>query len=249
MAMVMLVATLLGARLWFVIEFHDVLVIDQWLDLNDGGLVMYGGVIGAVLGGVITARRHGLAIAPLTNAAAAPLCLSLIAGRLGCWLNGCCYGHVTEVPWGLPGDQAFHLTTNEQHQAIWEAQPSFSAQRSSELVGIIHPTQLYEVIVATIMLIILLRVPLLNTTRPWLRTAMLLVGYGVWRFINEGLRGDNPVAFSILSFEWSWSRLMSVMLVVVGIFLWLQQRRPPQSEPIHHEAGHKEAGHEEPTTT
>jgi phosphatidylglycerol:prolipoprotein diacylglycerol transferase len=71
------------------------------LNVTQGGLVVYGSVIGAGLGLMIFCRRHRLSPLALCDLIAPSLVLGLALGRVGCFLNGCCYGGVCELPWAV----------------------------------------------------------------------------------------------------------------------------------------------------
>jgi phosphatidylglycerol:prolipoprotein diacylglycerol transferase len=93
---------LVGARL-----FH---VVDQWsyysqrplqiLLLNEGGIAIYGAVIGGVLGGYVYARVRRLPVGLLADAAAVGLILGMGIGRIGDVING--EHHGTHLPDGTP---------------------------------------------------------------------------------------------------------------------------------------------------
>ncbi|MCA9258092.1 MAG: prolipoprotein diacylglyceryl transferase, partial [Planctomycetales bacterium] len=115
LAVWMFVGGILGARLFYVIEYWDARIrqptIDGGIDwpatlktalsYTEGGLVVYGSFLGAMAAFAIFMRRHqlpGLAIADLI---APSLLAGLAFGRIGCLLNGCCYGGPTDDPWGI----------------------------------------------------------------------------------------------------------------------------------------------------
>jgi phosphatidylglycerol:prolipoprotein diacylglycerol transferase len=99
---------IVGARLFYVVEYwHEfqgasrLETLKGLLNVTEGGLVVYGGAIGAFAAMAIYLlwyRLPALAIADLTAPA---MGLGLFFGRIGCFLNGCCYGGVTELPWGV----------------------------------------------------------------------------------------------------------------------------------------------------
>ena len=71
------------------------------LNVTQGGLVVYGSLIGALLGGLWFLRRHALPTLAVADLMAPSLVLGLALGRIGCLLNGCCYGGLCDAPWGL----------------------------------------------------------------------------------------------------------------------------------------------------
>lgn len=75
---------------------------EHLLEIREGGLSSHGGLMGFCLAPVILARRYQVHVLDLLDLFAAPLMLGLAVGRVGCMLNGCCYGRVCTLPWALP---------------------------------------------------------------------------------------------------------------------------------------------------
>ncbi len=101
--LVTLVASIFGARALYVLEHLDQFR-GAWgsvLALWQGGLTLYGGMIGGAIAGLWSARRAGLSMWSVADALAPSLALGTAFGRIGCFLNGCCYGHPTSLPWGV----------------------------------------------------------------------------------------------------------------------------------------------------
>ncbi len=110
------VAGIVGARALYVIEYWDSYRRATWaatlaeiLKVHQGGLVVFGGLIGAAVAFGIFAWRHGLPALALADVAAPALALGQAIGRIGCFLNGCCFGGVSDIPylavqfpWGSP---------------------------------------------------------------------------------------------------------------------------------------------------
>ena len=99
---------IIGARAFYVIEywpdFHKPTAEQTfWAVLNvaQGGLVVYGSVIGGLLGIVAFARWYRLPFLALADLIAPAFALGLAFGRIGCMLNGCCFGGVCDLPWAV----------------------------------------------------------------------------------------------------------------------------------------------------
>ena len=111
--LVTLVASVIGARALYVIE-HLAEFRSEWgsvLALWQGGLTLYGGIVAGTFAGLVAARRFGLPRWLVADALTPSLALGLMFGRLGCFLNGCCYGRPTTLPWGVrfPHDSFAYL--------------------------------------------------------------------------------------------------------------------------------------------
>jgi phosphatidylglycerol:prolipoprotein diacylglycerol transferase len=68
---------------------------------REGGLSFHGGLLGGLLAGLLFARRRGIRFWLLADMAAPGIALGYGIARLGCLLNGCCYGLPTDLPWGM----------------------------------------------------------------------------------------------------------------------------------------------------
>ncbi len=101
--LVTLVAAILGARALYVME-HLQQFRREWgsvVALWQGGLTLYGGIVAGTFAGLVTAKRLGMPRWLVADALAPSLALGTMFGRVGCYLNGCCYGRPTTLPWGV----------------------------------------------------------------------------------------------------------------------------------------------------
>ena len=109
LAFYMFVGGILGARLFFVIQYwsdiHDPTSIANTLknivNFVEGGLVVYGSLIGALVAAVIFLRRNAIPILPVADLISPSLALGLAIGRIGCLMNGCCFGGVCDHSWAI----------------------------------------------------------------------------------------------------------------------------------------------------
>ncbi|MEM8946856.1 MAG: prolipoprotein diacylglyceryl transferase [Planctomycetota bacterium] len=100
---------IIGARLFFVIEYWDTrFQFGDWrktlveaLKFTEGGLVVYGSLIGATLAFLVFTLRRGLSPLAMADLIAPSLLAGLALGRIGCLLNGCCYGGESDQPWAV----------------------------------------------------------------------------------------------------------------------------------------------------
>ena len=102
-ALYALIVGTLGARLFFVIHHFDefrvapLSVFAIW----QGGLEFLGGVVPTVLFLLLYLRRRKLPVRRYLDVMAVGLMAGLAFGRIGCFLNGCCYGKPTDLPWAV----------------------------------------------------------------------------------------------------------------------------------------------------
>jgi phosphatidylglycerol:prolipoprotein diacylglycerol transferase len=102
-ALYSLIGGMVGGRIFFVIHHFDkfaerpVEIFYIW----QGGLELLGGVILAITVIVLYLIYHKLPVRKYLDILAIGLMLALVFGRLGCFLNGCCYGKPTNLAWGV----------------------------------------------------------------------------------------------------------------------------------------------------
>jgi len=109
LAIWMVISGVIGARLFYVIEYWDESFAGQSLretlleiaNIPEGGLVIYGGLVGGAVGFTIWTRRHRWPLLATADLVAPSLLIGLALGRVGCLLNGCCYGGQTDWPWAV----------------------------------------------------------------------------------------------------------------------------------------------------
>jgi len=109
LAFAMMIGGILGARAFYVIEYWETrFQFDDWtttlvaiLKFTEGGLVVYGSLIGLAVAFLFFVRRHRLPMLAMADLAVPSLLAGLALGRIGCLLNGCCYGGESTRPWAV----------------------------------------------------------------------------------------------------------------------------------------------------
>jgi len=203
-----MVSGVIGARVAYVAanweEFSTRLL--SALYVWEGGLIYYGGFVGACLAVAFFARWRGEFVLDTWDFAVTALPLGHAFGRVGCFLNGCCHGIVT------------HALCAVQYPAgtlpWWRHVDEGALARTAERSLPVHPVQLYEAgfdLLVYASLIVLFR----RRKRSGSTAATYLVLYPVGRFMLEFLRGDPRLRFGGLSLaQW-----ISVGLAAAGILL------------------------------
>lgn len=100
---IVLISSVLGARALYVLE-HVEEFRREWgsvLALWQGGLTLYGGIVAGTVAGLWAAQRFGLPMWTTADALVPSLAFGAALGRVGCFMNGCCYGRPTTLPWGV----------------------------------------------------------------------------------------------------------------------------------------------------
>jgi len=171
-----LIGVILGARLAFVLvnaghyASHPGDILKVW----EGGLVMYGGLILAVLLGVWKAKRIGMPAWQSLDYGLTAGFLGQAIGRIGCFLVGDDYGAPTDVPWAVTYPEPLR------------AGSAFAAELSTVAV---HPTQFYMALKA--LALFGLGLWLLKRKKFHGQVSLvLLMGYAILRYIVEMFRFD-----------------------------------------------------------
>lgn len=171
---------LAGSKLLFLAVENKALIAGDLHPLRDFrfGFVFFGGVIGAIVVGMVAARRLHKDFWALADYFGVALPMGHWIGRLGCLAAGCCYGRPTHMPWGLRlGDSIYSLTP----RILWGVP--------------LHPTQLYEGICDMAIAVFLWRalLPRVYAKKLVPGTVFLscLLLYSAARFVNEFFRGDD----------------------------------------------------------
>ena len=195
-----LVGGIVGARLLYVIydwpTFRDQPL--RIIRLDEGGLVFLGGAALGALALIFVATRRKLPLWRSLDVAASVLPLAHAFGRIGCFLNGCCYGFRTDSWLGVKFPRVLDPKTGELLGS-----PVFLDHLRQGLVAEtdrcslpVHPTQLYEA-GYNLAIFAFLSFWLARRWREgevgWLYLAL----YGSARFANEFLRADSPRVFGL----------------------------------------------------
>jgi phosphatidylglycerol:prolipoprotein diacylglycerol transferase len=213
---------LVGARLFYVIEYREqffrpgmslVESAGSVLNLAAGGLVVFGSLPTAAWAAWRFARRRGLPLLKLADCIAPGLLVGLALGRVGCFLNGCCYGGPCDLPWAVrfPPESPPWLD-----QAARGLLPPAAASGSQPWSLPIHPAQLYAAIDAALLAVVaMLFTPL--SRRDGQVFALVLTLHPLSRLLLEAIRVDEPPA---LGTSLSISQLVSLVLLVLAAALW-----------------------------
>ena len=215
-------------RLFYLVQYHERVfegrsgreLLLAPFELQEGGLVLLGGLLGgsAVFLGYCAYRK----LKPLLMAdiAVPGFFAALAFGRLGCLMNGCCYGDRCELPWaiqfplGSVPDMALVLRGFLSPESLWSMP--------------LHPSQIYSSVNALI-LAFLTATYFRYRSRDGEVLAMGMLTYPVTRFAIEYLRGDEMGKFGT---GFTISQLVSLGLFAGGlVYLFWLTRRPRQLTP------------------
>ena len=179
-----MVTGILGARIFYVVQFWDEYFADHHeriIRIDQGGLVFYGGFLLALAAICGYCKWRKLDVVRVLDVFAPAISAAHALGRIGCFLNGCCYGKVTTSVFGVRYPLA---------SGIPKGCPGAP----------VHPIQLYEA--GENILFCGLYFYLVRKGRRGTAMAAYMLVYGVCRFFNEYFRGDNPLYWKFTIAQW-----------------------------------------------
>jgi len=210
-----MVAGIVGARVAYVISEYRTFMERPItiLYLHRGGLIYYGGFIGAGLALYFFARSRREKFMSVVDFVITSVPLGHVFGRIGCFLNGCCYG----------GQYSGFLSVNyPRNSPPWDGQLYAGKIKADANCSLpVHPVQLYESIFNVFLYLILLWA-YRNKKADGKVTALYLIMYPVGRFCLEYLRGDERMRWIM---GLSVAQIISLGLILFGIIVWFVSRR------------------------
>jgi phosphatidylglycerol:prolipoprotein diacylglycerol transferase len=201
-------------------------------DLGFQGFSLYGGLILALVTGAVLARILGMDLWRLADATVPAVASGIILMRIGCFLNGCCFGTETSLPWGV----TFPVGS-----------PAWAQQVLSGKVGLlgfgsdrpVHPTQLYEIAAALVLgsfatwLLVRRCTPQRRPGRP-ARTPpgvaflTFALSFTLFRLADDYLRAK-PLTATLP--EWFYPVLYALICAVTAALIAWRVRSPRSTDP------------------
>jgi phosphatidylglycerol:prolipoprotein diacylglycerol transferase len=216
-AFFVILASIAGARAVHVIVQWDYYRTDPLsiFRLWEGGLAQYGGIAAGVVTGIaFFIRRH---IHPWAGAdiVAPSVALGVAIGRIGCFLNGCCYGKACSLPW-----------------AVTFPASSIAGQHAPGAA--LHPTQVYESLAALGIFFVLIAV---DRRKPFdgFTLWLLIILLAAYRFLIDPIRQyeATAMAFQGPQFALTANQVIGLVLIAVSVgfmvFLGRRGARPDRA--------------------
>ncbi len=205
-----IIGIIVGARLGYCIFYGDGYYFDHPLEVfafNQGGMSFHGGLVGALIGGIVVTKLTGMPYLTLID-------LGVIAGSLGLFF-GRCANFVNGELWGAPTDLFWGVSFGGDAGDVFR-----------------HPSQLYEGILEGLVIFCVL-FALSRKLPPRPRgtfTGLFLLMYGCFRFLIEFVR-EPDVQLGYLAGGWlTMGMVLSIPLIIGGIALlvYATKRKLPQ---------------------
>lgn len=202
LAFYIMLGVILGGRLLYAAFHsqqyeHDIMGIFR---IWEGGMMFFGGFLGGFLLGALYLRRQRISILKISDIVAPSMGLGLFFTRIGCFLNGCCFGVPSTLPWAVEFPKA----------CVAGASP----------VGgyALHPTQLYESIFGLV-LFFFLNNRLAKSSGTGAVFAQFLIFYGWFRFGIDFIRYYEDTANFWIN------QIIAIGLVIVGAVIILRANK------------------------
>jgi phosphatidylglycerol---prolipoprotein diacylglyceryl transferase len=225
----LLIPGILGARLNFCLEYGAQVFaqcqtpadyVVQFFNLMQGGLVLYGGMIGGAVGYFEFCRRRKINPLGLGDLITPSVFVGIGFGRIGCLLNGCCYGDFCSLPWAIrfPQGSVPFLSLVEKGYIPLDAAAT----------PWLHPTQIYSAIDGFLI------AALTAAFYPYRRRngevfGVGLITYATTRFLIEALRNDET---TFLGTALTYSQYVSLAMFAVALAVLLDRARRPAFRQI-----------------
>ena len=216
-----LIFGVVGARLYYVLFVSVIEYTSFWqlINLRDGGLAIYGGIIFGFLGALIGCKWRKVPVLPMFDLTAMGFLIGQCLGRWGNFFNQEAFGNNTEMPWGMISSTTTAYLTAQQNTLALEGifvDPSLP----------VHPTFLYESLWCALGFFLLLA---------WKKhrhfngeiALFYVIWYGVGRFFIEGLRTD-----SLMFLDVRVSQLLAAVSVLVALCVWVAARVRTSGKPL-----------------
>ena len=221
---------LVGARLFYVIEYRAQFfppgvglleALPAVLNIAAGGLVVFGSLPTAAFATWRFARRREIPLLRLADCIAPGLLLGLAIGRVGCFLNGCCFGGPCDLPWAVRFPPESPPWLDQVARGLLPAALPGNAALPWSLP--VHPAQLYAALDAALLAALaVVFTPLAR--RDGEVFALVLTLHPLSRILLEAIRIDEPPAFGT---PLSISQLVSLVLLAAAAGLWWWIARQP----------------------
>jgi phosphatidylglycerol---prolipoprotein diacylglyceryl transferase len=202
----LILGTIVGARSLYVFMFWNEQFADrpvaEIFKVWEGGLVYYGGLVGATAAAMIYLRFKKMPIWKVADVVAPSIALGYVFGRIGCLLNGCCYGRECHLPWAIRFPEGPGLPTTP-----------------------VHPTEVYDSLLNLGFYIFLAWLYRRKKFDGQI-FGTYLVGYALLRSFVEMFRGDYPPPQHYLGGWATPAQMVSIGILAAGVALLLILPRP-----------------------
>ncbi|KRG71230.1 prolipoprotein diacylglyceryl transferase [Pseudoxanthomonas dokdonensis] len=223
-----MLGVVLGGRLGYILFYdlptyiaHPLAVFRVW----EGGMSFHGGLLGVLVAGAWWSRKQRMHFFDTVDFVAPLVPAGLGFGRLGNFINGELWGKYTGANWGVvfPSDPQFAGWTQAQLQSEYAKGALDAFAR--------HPSQLYQAALEGLTMFLVLWLYSRKPRPRYAVSGLFALLYGVFRFVVEFVRVPDAQVGYLYGGWLTEGQLLSVPLVLLGIFLLWCSRRAPTLQP------------------
>jgi len=211
LSLIILIAAIVGSRFFYVIRHLEEFKGHPWDMINPiqssgeigiGGLSMFGGLILAIIGSIIYLRLKKLNVQKIADVLAPSVMLGLGVARIGCYLNGCCFGLPTQSFLGVI------FPPNSPAGYFYPDTPIFPIQLVASLMGFL----IFGI------LLFVEKFKKFDGFTFWL----MLAFYSVGRFIIDFFRDyeESMIFARIGEVNFSMNQALTVLIFIISIYMW-----------------------------
>jgi len=219
-----------GAHAWWILQYRDTyeplwgrkIHLYESFYIWHPGLVFYGGLVGGLGAAMLYMIVNRVPLLPVGDICMPYLPLGIAITRVGCFLNGCCWGRVTDVPWAIAFPRGSHVYKAHLEEHLIDSLATASLP--------VHPTPLYSIAGLLIVFFVMRHA----YKRPHPVGSILLLFpllYGAMRFATEALRGDSPRPYMAMTLSQVVSLALIALAALAYLYLYLYRWRVREKDP------------------
>jgi phosphatidylglycerol:prolipoprotein diacylglycerol transferase len=204
-----LLAGIVGARVLYLllsVPHAGWGVFSEFLRVWEGGLSFHGGLIGATAALAVYVKIKRIPFLKFADLLAPSLAIGYAFARIGCFLNGCCYGVPTHFPWAV----------------------EFTDPQSGHLTAPSHPAQLYAFAISLVIFALLTRVERWRRPTGFVFFSYLVL-YSTYRFLIEFVRKGVTAEVWFAGLTQAQVASLAAIIIFGVILLYLYRKRLPKA--------------------
>jgi phosphatidylglycerol:prolipoprotein diacylglycerol transferase len=203
-------AAAFGSRIFYLLQHISSTLANPLVIFYCGGTASWGAYLGGIGFFIFYLFIKNIPIRPYLDVLGSSLGLGPFIGRWSCFMNGCCFGSTTHVPWSVrfpKYSQVYQLQVNNG-----------LIDYNSSLSEAVHPVQLYESLTTLVIFLILSWFWKKNRDNPGLTFLTYVLMYCITRFVIEFFRGDvdrySPLNLTV-------SQFICLIIILTTIIFWI----------------------------
>jgi phosphatidylglycerol:prolipoprotein diacylglycerol transferase len=209
-----------GGHLLKVLATPQALIEDPFLFFNFlvGEKKIYGAFLGAGFFSWLYLRWKSVSFLDYVDSAVPAVALGYAIARIGCFLNGCCYGTLSDLPWAVRFPYGTEAFATHFARGLVEMDDALSLP--------VHPTQLYHAAAGLILFLMLRR---WQEKRLGSRLTVAMLSYGAIRFALQFVRGDATPVLGFLDVN---QIFILLFILFAGLLWWRLGREQTASRQV-----------------